>query len=152
MRLTAFTDYGLRVLMYLAAAPERRATIGEIARAFGISENHLMKVVHALGKAGLLANVRGRGGGLALARPPHMINVGAVVRSTEGEAMPAECFDRESNTCDIVRVCRLRGVLAEAVDAFYAALDRHTLADLLVQNRAALTRILRIGARSSLSA
>jgi len=151
MRLTTFTDYSLRVLMYLAAAPGRRATIGEIARAFDISENHLMKVVHALGKAGLLANVRGRGGGLGLARSPHEINVGAVVRSTEGEAMPAECFDGESNTCDIVRVCRLRGVLAEAVEAFYAALERHTLAD-LVQNHKAFTRVLRIDARSVLSA
>lgn len=151
MRLTTFTDYSLRVLMYLAAEPGRRATIGEIARAFDISENHLMKVVHALGKAGLLASARGRGGGLELARPPHAINIGAVVRSIEGEAMPAECFDRASNTCGIVRACRLRGVLDEAVAAFYAALARYTLAD-LVQDRRALTRILRIEPRSALSA
>ncbi len=150
MRLTTFTDYSLRVLMYLAAVPDRRATIGEIARAFEISENHLMKVVHALGKADLLATVRGRGGGLALARPPHMINVGAVVRSTEGDALPAECFDRRSNTCSIVRTCRLRGAFDEAVAAFHAALERYTLAD-LVQNRRALARVLRINSRSALS-
>lgn len=151
MRLTTFTDYSLRVLMYLAAVPGRRATIGEIARAFDISENHLMKVVHALGKAGLLANVRGRGGGLALARAPQAINVGAVVRATEGEAIPAECFERAASTCDLLRVCQLRGVLAEAVAAFHAVLDRYTLAD-LVQNRQALARVLRIDVRSALPA
>lgn len=110
-----------------------------------------MKVVHTLGKAQLLANVRGRGGGLELARPPHRINIGAVVRSTEGDAVPAECFDREANTCGIVRACRLRGVLEEAVDAFYASLERYTLAD-LVQNGPGLARILRIDAPRALSA
>lgn len=147
MRLTRFTDYSLRVLMYLAAEPGRRATIGEIAQAFGVSENHLMKVVHFLGRAGLLANVRGRGGGLALARPPAAINVGAVVRAAEGDAVPAECFDRARNTCGIVRACRLRGVLEEAVDAFHAVLDRYTLAD-LARDRRPLARILNIAPRS----
>ena len=151
MRLTTFTDYSLRVLMYLAAVPGRRATIGEIARAFDVSENHLMKVVHALGKSGLLANVRGRGGGLGLARAPQAISIGAVVRATEGEAVPAECFDCAANTCDLARVCRLRGVLAEAVDAFHAVLDRYTLAD-LVQNRQALVRVLRVDVRRALPA
>lgn len=151
MRLTSFTDYSLRVLMYLAADPDRRATIGEIAQAFDISENHLMKVVHALGKAGLLANVRGRGGGVELARAPETISIGAVVRETEGDAIPAECFDRETNTCGIVRACRLRGVLDEAVAAFHAVLDRYTLAD-LSQNRRAIARILRIDAHRDLSA
>jgi len=151
MRLTTFTDYSLRVLMYLAAAPGRRPTIGEIARAFDVSENHLMKVVHALGKAGLLANVRGRGGGLGLARAPHAISIGAVVRATEGEAVPAECFDDAANTCDLARVCRLRGVLAEAVAAFHAVLDRYSLAD-LAANRQALVRVMRIDVRKGLPA
>jgi Rrf2 family nitric oxide-sensitive transcriptional repressor len=150
VRLTSFTDYGLRVLMYLAAEPDRRATIGEIAKAFSISENHLMKVVHFLGKAGLLANVRGRGGGLALARSPAEINVGAVVRAIEGDAAPAECFDRARNTCGIARSCQLRGVLEEAVDAFHAVLDRHTLAD-ITRNRKPLARILHIAPRRSAS-
>jgi Rrf2 family nitric oxide-sensitive transcriptional repressor len=146
VRLTSFTDYSLRVLIYLAAWPGRRATIGEIARAFDISENHLMKVVHLLGREGLLVNIRGKGGGLELAAAPHMINVGEVVRITEGPPAPAECFDAERNGCVISSICKLRGVLEEAVKAFYAALDRYTLED-LVRNRHAMVRILRVGAQ-----
>lgn len=141
MRLTNFTDYSLRVLIFLAADRDRRVTIGAIARAFDISENHLMKVVHLLGKAGVLANVRGKGGGLALARAPSAINVGKVVRITEGHPRPAECFDREHNACVIAPICRLRGVLGEAVKAFYAVLDQYTLED-LAGNRRALAKVL----------
>jgi Rrf2 family nitric oxide-sensitive transcriptional repressor len=141
MRLTSFTDYGLRVLMFLAAQPGRRATIGEIAAAYGISENHLMKVVHRLGRAGFLCNVRGRGGGLELARAPAHINIGDVVRATEGPSLPAECFDREHNRCRIVKGCGLPAVLDEAVRAFYAALTRYTLAD-VSKNQGALRRML----------
>ena len=141
MRLASFTDYSLRVLMYLATDPDRRATIAEIAGAFDISRNHLMKVVQFLGQAGWLANVRGRSGGIELARAPEDINVGSVVRAAEGDALPAECFDRVHNTCGIVRACRLRGVLGEAVAAFNAVLDKYTLAD-LVANRNALARVL----------
>lgn len=141
MRLTAFTDYSLRVLIFLAATPGRRATIAEIATAFDISENHLTKVVHFLGRHGWLENVRGKGGGMQLGKPAEAIGVGRVVRDTEGEAVPAECFLPEGNKCVITRGCRLRGVLGEAVDAFYAVLDRYTLAD-LVRNGAALQRTL----------
>jgi Rrf2 family nitric oxide-sensitive transcriptional repressor len=143
VRLTSFTDYSLRVLIFLAASPGRRATIGEIARAFDISENHLMKVVHLLGKERLLVNIRGKGGGLELARAPEAINVGRVVRITEGPAVPAECFDSERNGCVISSVCKLRGVLEEAVKAFYATLDRYTLED-LVRNRHSLAKVLRV--------
>jgi len=141
MKLTSFTDYSLRVLIYLAADPGRRATIAEIATAFGVSENHLTKVVHFLGKQGWLANVRGKGGGLGLAQPPQSIVIGQVVRATEGAAMPAECFGNEPDKCSIARICRLRGVLREAVEAFHAVLDGYTLAD-LVQNRSSLARVL----------
>ena len=141
MRLTSYTDYCLRVLVFVAARPEARATIAEIAQSYGISENHLVKVVHFLGKAGFLENVRGRGGGLQLARPAAKINVGAVVRSAEGPAVPAACFDTSAQRCSIAPVCRLRGVLGEAVDAFYAVLDRYTLAE-LVADRARLRTIL----------
>jgi Rrf2 family nitric oxide-sensitive transcriptional repressor len=141
MRLTTFTDYGLRVLIYVAANPNRRTTIAEIASAFGISENHLTKTVHRLGQAGFLANVRGRGGGIELARPPAAINVGAAVRALEPAALPAECFDRASNTCAITPHCRLRGVLAEAVRAFDAVLSKYTLAD-LVHNERTLAKVL----------
>ncbi len=141
MRLTAFTDYSLRVLIYLAADPERRPTIGEIAQAFGVSEHHLVKVVHFLGRKGWLSNVRGRGGGLALAAAPESIVVGRVVRDTERVLAPTECLEPGGGNCRIARVCRLRGVMSEALDAFYGVLDRFTLRD-LVQNRAPLARIL----------
>jgi Rrf2 family nitric oxide-sensitive transcriptional repressor len=141
MRLTTFTDYCLRVLIYLAIDPDRRATIGEIAGAFGVSANHLMKVVHFLGRNGLLTNVRGKGGGMTLARLPAGINIGEVVRLTEAGAVPAECFDAERNTCVITPACELRHVLAEAVDAFHTTLSKYTLAD-LVRHPRALGRIL----------
>jgi Rrf2 family transcriptional regulator, nitric oxide-sensitive transcriptional repressor len=141
MKLTTFTDYSLRVLIYLAAEPERRATIAEIAATFGVSEHHLTKVVHFLGKQGWLANVRGKGGGLGLAAAPRSIVIGQVVRATEGEAMPAECFGDAPDTCSIARICRLRGVLRQAVDAFHAVLDQVTLAD-LVENRSSLAKVL----------
>lgn len=151
MRLTSFTDYSLRVLIYVASQPEGRATIAQIATAFSISQHHLTKVVNFLARAGWLATTRGKGGGLALARPPADINLGAVVRQTEGPALPAECFDADSNHCSITRVCRLQGVLREAVDAFYAVLDRYTLADLM-NNRAALARVLFVQERGRATA
>lgn len=141
MKLTTFTDYSLRVLIYLAVEPGRRATIAEIAASFGISENHLVKVVHFLGKAGWLTNVRGKGGGLQLARETDRINIADVVRDTEGEAKVAECFGEDPGCCAIGRGCKLRGVLAEAVAAFYAVLARYTLAD-VVRNREQLATIL----------
>ncbi|MFO1216999.1 MAG: Rrf2 family transcriptional regulator [Burkholderiaceae bacterium] len=146
MRLTTFTDYSLRVLIYLAAEPGRRATIAEISSAFGVSEHHLTKVVHFLGQQGWLANVRGKGGGVELAQPPEAIGIGAVVRAAEGDAMPAECFNRESggSHCSIVRICRLRSLLSEAVDAFEAVLERSTLADLVAHDQPALARVLQI--------
>jgi len=145
MKLTAFTDYSLRVLIYLAADTTRRATIGEIASTFGISENHLVKVVHFLGKQGWIETVRGKGGGILLALPPEKVNVGRVVRDTEGAAMPAECFSEDGGHCLISGSCGLKGVLAEAVKAFYAVLDGYTLAD-LARNRRALARVLMIQA------
>jgi len=130
MKLTSFTDYSLRVLIFVAAQPERRATIAEIATAFAVSEHHLTKVVHFLGKEGWLATVRGKGGGMSLACAPEAVGVGDIVRRTEGAVQAAECFGDGSSNCVIAPVCRLRGVLGRAVDAFYAVLDGYTLADL----------------------
>lgn len=141
MRLTTFTDYSLRVLIHVATAPEGRATIGEIARAWKISEHHLVKVAHLLGKEGLLENTRGRGGGLRLAVPARGINVGRVVRLTEGADLPAECFDREHDQCVLSGVCRLSGVLGRALKAFYGVLDNVTLED-LVTNRRQIVSVL----------
>jgi Rrf2 family nitric oxide-sensitive transcriptional repressor len=135
MRLNTFTDYSLRVLLYLANAPQGRATIAEIAGAYAISEHHLVKVAHFLGREGLLENRRGRGGGLRLARPAAEINVGAVVRLAEGGDLPAECFDREYNRCRLAGGCGLQIALREACDAFYAALGEYSLADLPIRPR-----------------
>jgi len=145
MKLTAFTDYSLRVLMYLSADPTQRATIAEIAAAFDISENHLVKVVHFLGKQGWIETLRGKGGGIQLAMAPDAINVGRVVRDTEGSALPAECFLPEGGTCILTPMCRLKSVLAEAVKAFYLVLDKYTLAD-ISKNRQALAKVLMIHA------
>jgi Rrf2 family transcriptional regulator, nitric oxide-sensitive transcriptional repressor len=141
MKLTTFTDYSLRVLMYLGMQQERLATIAEIATVFDISEHHLTKVVHFLGKAGWLANVRGKGGGLALAVPPTQIRIGDVVRATEGSPVGGECFEPDGGHCCIAPVCRLQGVLGQAFDAFQAVLNRYTLDDILA-NRDALAEVL----------
>jgi Rrf2 family nitric oxide-sensitive transcriptional repressor len=146
LRLTTFTDYSLRVLIHVATAPEGRTTIAQIAQAYAISEHHLVKIVHLLGRHGLLLNTRGRGGGLALGQPADQINVGTVVRLTEGGEGPAECFE-EGSSCAIAPVCRLAGVLADAMAAFYAVLDRHTLTD-LVENRARLASIIHVHRRA----
>ena len=141
MRLTTFSDYSLRVLMYTASAPAGRTTVADIARAFRISHNHLMKVVHHLGKAGVLANTRGRNGGVRLAREAGAINVGEVVRATEHGDLAAECFGGD-NACALKGMCRLEPALREAVEAFYGVLDRYTLAD-LIADRSALMAVLR---------
>jgi Rrf2 family nitric oxide-sensitive transcriptional repressor len=141
MKLTGFTDYSLRVLIYLAAEPSRRATIAEIAKAFNVSENHLTKVVHLLGKQGWIETVRGKGGGMLLAKEPQDICIGKVVRDTEGAAMPAECFAVDGGHCVISTCCKLKGVLAEAVNAFYSVLDHYTLAD-ISRNRQVLGKVL----------
>jgi len=130
MHLTTFTDYTLRVLIYLALEPDRLATIPEMAGAYGISENHLMKVVHKLARGGTVESVRGKGGGVRLAREPGEIRLGQVIKASEGDAAIVECFSAESNRCCITPACRLTGILAEAFDALYRSLDAYTLADL----------------------
>ena len=143
MRLKAFTDYSLRVLIHVATAPEGHATIGAVARAYEISEHHLVKVVHLLGREGFLVNSRGRGGGLRLARPAAQIRVGDVVRAMEGDDPLVECFDAVNNHCSISGACGLAGVLAGAFAAFQAHLDCYTLQDLVTgPQRAPMTRVL----------
>ena len=132
MRLTTFTDYSLRVLIYLAGRPGERARIAEVASAFDISEHHVVKVVQFLGREGFLRNTRGRGGGMQLAAAPSAINIGRVVRLAEGEDRLAECFDTETNACCLAGACRMAHVLDEARQAFYATLERYTLEDLRV--------------------
>ncbi|CAO4139146.1 Rrf2 family transcriptional regulator [Methylorubrum aminovorans] len=129
MRLTRFTDYALRTLIYLGAREPLQGSIAEIATAYGISEHHLVKVVHRLGQLGFVRTTRGRGGGLRLGRPAAEIRIGDVVRVTEDDIALVPCF--ASDRCAIPPACRLKGVLGEALAAFLAALDHHTLADLL---------------------
>ncbi|MBV9750605.1 MAG: Rrf2 family transcriptional regulator [Acetobacteraceae bacterium] len=141
MHLTVYTDYSLRLLMYLAVKREDRATIGEVAVAYGIAKNHLTKVAHQLGLAGYVGTVRGKGGGLQLAKPAEQIGLGDVVRRTESDMALVPCFEPLCAPCPIVPACGLRGALHEARQAFLSALDRYTLADLVAQ-RTALQELL----------
>lgn len=134
MRITLYTDYSLRVLLYLAVKGEELATIREIAEAYDISRNHLMKVVHDLQQRGYVETLRGKNGGIRLGRSAPEINVGEVVRATEQELNLVECMGEKDN-CVITRYCDLRTVLDEALDAFFAVLDRYTLQDLLAPDR-----------------
>lgn len=141
MNLTRYTDYSLRVLIYVGLHPERRVSIHEISEAFAVSQNHLVKVVHHLGKCGFLKTTRGRTGGLMLGQDPAAIRVGDVVRQTEPGFELLECFAPATDHCAITQACRLKGVLAVALREFLAVLDRTTLADLL-QNETSLRRLV----------
>jgi Rrf2 family nitric oxide-sensitive transcriptional repressor len=132
MRLTLHSDYGLRALIYLAAAGEAGGTASAIAEAYGISEHHLRKVIQRLTQAGLVDAARGRGGGLKLARQPGEIGIGAVLRLTEPDFAMAECMSTEPGRCAIAGACGLQTALSEALAAWFAVLDRHTLADAIV--------------------
>ncbi|MES2071824.1 MAG: Rrf2 family transcriptional regulator [Pseudomonadota bacterium] len=131
MRLTAFTDYTLRTLMYLAMHRDKLATVHDIAELHHISQHHLTKVVHQLGLTGVIETVRGRHGGFRLNREPADINIGQVVRSSESDFFMAECFDQEHNTCVYNPGCVLKGVLSEATSAYLATLDKVTLEQLV---------------------
>ena len=130
MRLSAFSDYSLRVLMYLGVQKDRLATIAEIASAHDISKSHLMKVVHQLGRGGYVETVRGKGGGLRLAHQPREIVIGEVIRQTENDFTLAECF-ADKATCRLQGACCLPAILDEALKAMFLVLDGYTLADLL---------------------
>jgi Rrf2 family nitric oxide-sensitive transcriptional repressor len=132
MRLTNFSDYALRLLMYAAARKDELVTIEETSDLYGLSRAHLMKVANQLTRAGFLKATRGRNGGLSLARRPDRIRLGDVVRATEPDFALVECFE-SGNQCLITPRCRLRGVLQEAMGAFMRTLDSHTLADLVLR-------------------
>ncbi|MDO8360816.1 MAG: Rrf2 family transcriptional regulator [Devosia sp.] len=130
MRLTVYSDYSLRLLMYLAVREGGLATIPEVAEAYAISANHLMKVVHRLGQAGYIQTVRGRSGGMRLARDAGAIGLGDLIRFTEPDMTIVPCFDAGDQSCPLRNACRLRRALDRARQAFLAVLDEYTLADL----------------------
>ncbi|AKG34839.1 RrF2 family transcriptional regulator [Paenibacillus durus] len=133
MRLTMYTDFSLRILLYLGTKERsERSTIQEISDAYNISKNHLVKVAHELGKAGYIETVRGRGGGIRLAHAPEEINIGEVIRRMEDDFHLVECFNPAGNGCPITPVCGLKGVLGKALNAYLQVLDEYTLEDLLV--------------------
>lgn len=132
MRLTLYTDYSLRVLLYLGAKkPDELSTIKDISDAYGVSKNHLMKVTHELGKMGYIETIRGRGGGIRLAMQPEEINIGKLVRQTEEDFYLVDCFNPESVGCVISPVCNLKGALNKALHAYIAVLDEYHLSDFL---------------------
>lgn len=130
MRLSEYTDYTLRVLMFCAAHPDRQITIAELAEHHGVSKNHLMKIVNDLARQGVLETTRGRGGGLRLLKQPADIRVGDVVRSSETDFRLVECFDDNTNSCSLTPSCRLKGVFHAALQAYFKELDRVTLVDI----------------------
>lgn len=131
MQLTRYTDYALRVLLYLAMSPERQAKITEVADFFNISRNHLVKIVHQLGSKGFVKTTRGKGGGLSLQRSPETIYIGEVVRSMENHFNWLECFDPAQQDCRLLPACGLKHLLAKAGNAYLQMLDAATLADVL---------------------
>lgn len=141
VHLTVYTDFALRTLIYLALNEDRLCTVEEIAESFNISRSHLTKVAPRLSEHGFIESVRGRSGGLRLSRAPSRICVGDVVRATEDDFRIVECFSTETNTCRIMGVCNLKGMLNEALDAWLAVLDQYTLDDLVAQRRALSERL-----------
>ncbi|MFJ7754053.1 RrF2 family transcriptional regulator [Peribacillus muralis] len=137
MRLTSYSDYSLRVLIYLASHDQSKlSNIKEISEVYQLSKNHLMKIVHNLGKLGYIETIRGRNGGFRLAKPPAEINVGEIVRKTEEDFYLVECFKDHGN-CIISPVCSLKFVLNDALDAFLQVLDQYTIAD-FIENKVML--------------
>lgn len=144
MHITRYTDYSIRVLIYLSVQGDRLATIQEIAESYDISRNHLMKIVHQLNKKGYIETVRGKKGGMRLRRSPADINIGVLVRETEQDFNIVECFAGK-NGCKIVPVCGLKNMFGEAVEAFLKVLDQYTLEDVIPPgHRQQLLRILQI--------
>lgn len=144
MRLTRFTDYAVRVMLYLAAHEDRLCSIAEIAKSYGISQNHLMKVVSDLAGAGYVQSLRGRGGGIRLARAATDINIGQMVRHTEGKVDLVGCGE-----CALAPACGMVCVFREAVERFFATLERYSLADIVTQgNPGRLREILQVGIKT----
>jgi Rrf2 family transcriptional regulator, nitric oxide-sensitive transcriptional repressor len=142
MHLTRYTDYEFRTLMYIGINNNRNCTISEIAERYSISRNHLMKIVHQLGKEGMLKTIRGRDGGLRLGRDPGEVTVGEIVRVTEENFTLVECFDAAKNQCQITSACVLSSTVRDALAAFIEVLDSITLAEIIEPERGELVKLI----------
>lgn len=143
MRMTFHADYALRMLVYLALRPEETRTVNDVAEAYGLSRNHLLKVALKLRRLGLIETTRGRAGGIRLAKPAAVINIGALVRDTEEDFALVECMQGSGGCCAISSACMLKGMFSEALDAYLAVLDKYTLAD-AIRNGTVLSFLLDI--------
>lgn len=141
MRLTAYTNYALRTLVYCALHPDQLVRIQDIADAHGISRAHLLKAARQLGQLGFLENVRGRTGGVRLGMAPEDIVIGEVVRHTEGDLEIVECFNASTNTCPLIGVCKLSTLFHNGLRAFLAELDKVTLANMITNGPEQLMRL-----------
>jgi len=141
MQLTQFTDYSLRMLIYVAVRNGKTCTITEIAESYNISRNHLMKVTHRLSQLGILKTLRGKGGGLLLNADPEKLNLGELIVKLEPNFFIVECFDTTNGKCAIAPVCKLKHILHEATNNFIQTLQKYTLQD-VIRNRTELTQIL----------
>lgn len=141
MRLTTFTDYTFRVLIYLGLHPDDQITVAELAQRYDISRNHLTKVIHFLGQRGYIETLRGKGGGIRLAAKPSEISLGTLARETEKNSVLVECFIPDDCQCKITRACSLAGILVEAQEAFYRVLDKYSVAD-IIKNPTTLNKLL----------
>ena len=141
MQLTKFSDYSLRVLMYLSANPNSTSTVKELAAIYELSQNHMVKVVHTLSNLGYLNTTKGRGGGVKLAKNAEDINLGTLIRKLEHNVTLVECFSSTQNTCKITSACGLKHIFSESLDAFFTTLDQYTLAD-TVPNKTKLNKLL----------
>jgi Rrf2 family nitric oxide-sensitive transcriptional repressor len=146
MQLTQYTDFAMRTLIALGLNPGAKLTVHEISESYGISRHHLVKVVARLADLGFIETVRGKGGGMRLARSPAEIRIGQVVRAMEAELGVVECLQTEGGRCVIAPACRLKSLLRDATQQFLGALDEHTLED-VVRQRAPLSRLLGIPLR-----
>ena len=146
MRMTLYTDYALRMLVYMATRREGNCKVSDVATAYGLSQNHLLKVAHGLRRCGFIETTRGRMGGIRLARTPESINLGTLVRLTEEDFALVECM--QGDGCAISPACRLKGIVGEALDAYLAVFDKYTLADIIVNGRA-LASLLDIDLRAA---
>jgi Rrf2 family nitric oxide-sensitive transcriptional repressor len=141
VRLTSYTNFALRILMYCAVHPGQTVRIEDIARAYGISKAHLLKAARQLGQLGFLKTSRGRSGGVCLGMAPERISVGAVVRELEGHAELVECFNEDTNTCPLAGTCRLTALFKRGLEAFFAELDPVSLADITRDDTALRKRL-----------